>query len=498
MIIPAPCDAAWESMAGNDRVRFCDHCSLHVTSLSDMTRQEAISLVARSEGRLCVRFVKRADGSVLSKQAPPKLHHIARRISRIAAGAFTATLSLSSAAGQNSLSSNSIPRGQATAQRALSQVEGGCSLSGIIADPNSAVVSGATVTLTDLQGGSFFTFTTGDDGAYKFSLLPAGSYSLTADATSFPSAGLEKIELADGADRTINIELKLPEIVVETEIISSLPETRIFQATSGVIAFVEPEEPLVLAAFKEDLEQVKLLAFSALDLNARDRHTGMTALEQAAEDGNVEIARTLLLAGAGLNVKNESGRTVLMYLRASATAELVRELISGGAKVDARDESGGTALMNAASLSNGAAVKALIDGGAKIDLKDTDGKTALMFAAQNSDTSVTKVLIDAGANVRAQANDGKNALMIASETGDPETVRLLISFNADINDTDQNGWNALMFAVSVGDERSVQTLLNAGVDLTVKNSKGQTALAIARERDEEDLIKLLESRGAPE
>lgn len=498
MIIPAPCDADWDSMAGNERVRFCDHCSLHVTNLSGLTRQEAINLVAQSEGRFCVRFVKRADGSVLGKQAPTKLHHIARRVSRIAAGAFTATLSLSSAAAHNSLTSNSVAPAHVVAQRPLSQVEMGCSLSGIIGDPSGAVVSGATVTLTDLKGGSLFTFTTGDDGAYQFSLLPAGSYSLTAEATSFSSASVEKIELADGVDRTMNVELTLPEIVFETEI-TDLPENqRVLRVTSGMIAFVEPREPLVLAAFKEDLEQVKLLAFSALDLNARDKHTGMTALEQAAENGNVEIARTLLLAGAGLNVKNESGRTVLMYLRASATAQLVRELISGGAKVDARDESGGTALMNAAALTNVETVKALIDGGAKIDLKDTDGKTALMFAAQNSDTGVTKVLIDAGANVRAKANDGKNALMMAAETGDPETVRLLISFNADINDTDQNGWNALMFAVRVEDERSVQTLLNAGVDLTVKNNKGQTALAIARERDDEDLIKLLESRGAPE
>jgi hypothetical protein len=28
MIIPAPCDADWDSMIGNDRVRFCEHCSL--------------------------------------------------------------------------------------------------------------------------------------------------------------------------------------------------------------------------------------------------------------------------------------------------------------------------------------------------------------------------------------------------------------------------------------------------------------------------------------
>ncbi len=86
MNIPAPCDADWDSMIGNDRVRFCEHCNLHVSNLSAMTRQEAMRLVERSEGRLCVRFVTRADGQVLTKQFPKKIHQIARRASRIAAG----------------------------------------------------------------------------------------------------------------------------------------------------------------------------------------------------------------------------------------------------------------------------------------------------------------------------------------------------------------------------------------------------------------------------
>ena len=29
--IPAPCDADWDAMIGNDQVRFCEHCKLHTT-----------------------------------------------------------------------------------------------------------------------------------------------------------------------------------------------------------------------------------------------------------------------------------------------------------------------------------------------------------------------------------------------------------------------------------------------------------------------------------
>ena len=98
MIIPAPCDADWDSMIGNDRVRFCEHCNLHVTNLSNFTRQEAMRLVARSEGRLCVRFVKRNDGSALTKQMPHKLHQISRRVSRLAAASSRSAIVGSSAA----------------------------------------------------------------------------------------------------------------------------------------------------------------------------------------------------------------------------------------------------------------------------------------------------------------------------------------------------------------------------------------------------------------
>src|SRR5437868_9811315 len=80
--IPNPCDVDWESMIGNDQVRFCEHCNLHVTDLSSMTRQEAMRFVARSQGRICVRFIQRPDGGVLNRRMPEKLYRIGRHASR--------------------------------------------------------------------------------------------------------------------------------------------------------------------------------------------------------------------------------------------------------------------------------------------------------------------------------------------------------------------------------------------------------------------------------
>lgn len=495
LTIPTPCDADWDSMIGNDQVRFCEHCNLHVTDLSAMTRPAAMRLVARSQGRLCVRFIERPDGGVLTRAVPEKLYRISKRVSRIAAGAFTATLSLSSAAAQAASESNlRASSEQAAIARTITQPELGIGLSGLITDPNGSVISGAALTLTNVRTAQAFNLTTADDGVYKFSLLKEGLYNLVVEALSFTRTGTD-FELRSGADQRLNISLEIPPVIAEVEI-TALPPIEF--SVQGGAAFVEPKEPLVKAAFKEDFEALKQLAFSTPDLNVRDKNTRMTALEHAVENGNVEIVHTLLLAGAWVNTQNSVGRTPLMYLRDQATDKLVRELLLAGAKVNARDESGETALMNAASFSNYEVVKELIGNGAKVDLKDDDGKSALMFAATNEEPRIAKLLIEAGASVNDRDEDGQTALMMAAEEGEPETVKVLLSFNADINETDEDGWSALMFAASTRDVESVEALLNAGADVTFKDKEGKTALALARQNDKKDVVKLLKSRGAPE
>jgi len=68
--VASPCSQDWEAMIGNERKRFCGDCKLNVYNLSGMTRAEAENLLINSEGRLCVRFYKRADGTVLTQDCP--------------------------------------------------------------------------------------------------------------------------------------------------------------------------------------------------------------------------------------------------------------------------------------------------------------------------------------------------------------------------------------------------------------------------------------------
>jgi hypothetical protein len=81
--VATPCPADWDGMLGGDRVRFCGQCELNVYNLSAMSRLEAESLIARTEGRLCVRFYRRKDGSVITQDCPVGLRALKRRASRI-------------------------------------------------------------------------------------------------------------------------------------------------------------------------------------------------------------------------------------------------------------------------------------------------------------------------------------------------------------------------------------------------------------------------------
>lgn len=100
--VAAPCPADWGAMAGDERVRFCDRCSLNVYNLSGMSRREAEALVAGAEGRLCVRFYRRADGTVLTRNCPVGLRALRRRAARVAGSALSAALGFFAGVGLNS------------------------------------------------------------------------------------------------------------------------------------------------------------------------------------------------------------------------------------------------------------------------------------------------------------------------------------------------------------------------------------------------------------
>ncbi len=90
--VASPCSVPWDAMKGDDRVRFCDACKLSVYNLSAMSREEAESLIRGREGRMCVSFYRRADGTMLTRDCPVGWRRARQRLARVVAGFAAACL----------------------------------------------------------------------------------------------------------------------------------------------------------------------------------------------------------------------------------------------------------------------------------------------------------------------------------------------------------------------------------------------------------------------
>jgi hypothetical protein len=81
-------------MQGDERSRHCKLCQRNVYNLSALKREEAENLVRASEGRLCVRFFRRHDGTMLTADCPVGLRGVRARLVRGALGIAATVLAL--------------------------------------------------------------------------------------------------------------------------------------------------------------------------------------------------------------------------------------------------------------------------------------------------------------------------------------------------------------------------------------------------------------------
>lgn len=70
--VASPCTESWEDMQGDNRVRFCGKCEQDVYRLTDLPRVEANALLERARGgeEICVRYARRADGTIVTNDCP--------------------------------------------------------------------------------------------------------------------------------------------------------------------------------------------------------------------------------------------------------------------------------------------------------------------------------------------------------------------------------------------------------------------------------------------
>ena len=227
--VASPCRADWEGMGGDERVRFCRECSLNVYNISEMTRREAEALLARTEGRLCARFYRRADGTVITKDCPRGLRALRRRVATRAGAAFAALLALAGGAfGQKrepegASQPQQQQRQQTCAGGVTYEVKRGAAepdapaFSGLVRDVNGAVIAGADVLVYDKGKKPKYGSVTSDEGVFRFKNLPPGEYRVEIQSAGFNQFKLTK--LAVGAGEAVRLELTLTAAAAEVTVI---------------------------------------------------------------------------------------------------------------------------------------------------------------------------------------------------------------------------------------------------------------------------------------
>lgn len=238
---------------------------------------------------------------------------------------------------------------------------------------------------------------------------------------------------------------------------------------------------------------------------------GMTPLLFAAREGNLEMARRLIEAGADVNRPAANGTAPLVVAITNNHIELAMFLLDQGADPNAADAFyKRTPLYAAVEMRN----------------PDYTRDTPAPIADRRDPMELIETLLARGANPNARVNttpfrgfyqvsanwanfDGQTPFLRAALSGDVTLMRLLLAHGADPNLGSHDGATPLMAAAGINwvvaqtYSRSDQEYLDAarlcleqGNDVHAVNSQGFTAMHGAANRGFDAMITLLAEHGA--
>ena len=125
-------------------------------------------------------------------------------------------------------------------------------IAGVVTDPTAAVVSGAPITLKNVDTGSSISTTSNGQGAYNFSLLQPGTYSVSANVAGFQKV-LKTVTVTLGTSTTVNLQLFLSSQIQSVDV-------------TDVVTGVQTEDANLQTNF--NAQQIALLPNPGNDLSA--------------------------------------------------------------------------------------------------------------------------------------------------------------------------------------------------------------------------------------
>jgi ankyrin repeat protein len=230
-------------------------------------------------------------------------------------------------------------------------------------------------------------------------------------------------------------------------------------------------------------------------------------MSEAISEGNTEVVRLLVAAGAPVRHEETGLSPPLSWAVYKNKPEIVKVFLDRGASLDIRIDSR-TPLWWAASHGHTEMVRLLLAQGVPVNYVDRDER-ALGVAAQNGYTETVALLLEAGANIEATGRLDMTPLHIASRSGQEKVVAFLLAHGASPHTASRlvklgpppsmpapPVENALTAAARYGHKEVVRLLLDAGINTESRFPPTDTALFLAALRGHVEVIKLLLEKGA--
>ena len=260
-------------------------------------------------------------------------------------------------------------------------------------------------------------------------------------------------------------------------------------------------EPAVAAATVTDeetkeVQRIRALIQNSPDLINANQGAGLTLLHQAAQSGQVLVARFLLANQAAVNAHDGDRKTPLMLAAQAGHKAMVELVLNHGAAVNLGDQYGSTALSLAAANGFRNVVEVLLANHAEVNTKGSNGATALEWAARNGHTAVVEFLLANGADVNTSTIDGLSPLISATRKGHQAIVELLLGKGAEVNPKNQGALSPLRWAVDAKQVGIATVLVQHKAEVNVTDKDGNTPLTKAVENGQPEMVELLLKHGA--
>src|ERR1700681_106591 len=133
------------------------------------------------------------------------------------------------------------------------------SIQGVVTDPQGNAVSGATVTLKNMETNQASTATTDDSGVYNFNGLPPSKYSITVEITGFKKKVLVDVGVIAEQANAVNVQLELGQ-ATETVTVNGDSTPLIDTETATLSGTVVADQIQKLPSFGRGLFQLLHLA----------------------------------------------------------------------------------------------------------------------------------------------------------------------------------------------------------------------------------------------